>query len=139
MNSLGIRMFFNLMYPVSFPWSPSFTKSESFVLKKNYLWTQVSQFNSRQRLMVVISDLKHKSMHTIFFAINEQLCVDHSVGSHLCQGTWPPFHRSQCWSIQYKFLSRFVILSNGLQSSNIASMSQFSLCIGSNDLQLPSI
>ncbi len=87
-----------------------------------HLLADNSQFNTWERHVIFVSQLSHENLDTFLLSVNDELSIYGTVSSHFAESSWPPFNRLKSWSIEDKLLGLFIIFSNGLETSDIASM-----------------
>lgn len=80
-----------------------------------------------------ITDVDHKWVRAVVFAIDNQLGHHNSMVRRSTEGSNPPFGGSQGGRMDHKGLVRGIPCSGGLETADIRAMTQFSLSIAAND------
>ena len=101
------------------------------------LGPNVAHVDIFQRLVSLhITDLNDKRVRTEVLATDVELCHDDSVVGRPSQRTNPPFRRGQGRTVDGEGLVIGVICSRGLQTTDVRAVTQFRLCVASDDLIL---
>lgn len=75
-------------------------------------------------------------MKSLFLSVDYQLSIQCAVSRCLPQGSWPSLYRLQSGGIQNELLASLIKDSLSGEASHIAAMSQFSLAVVANELEV---
>jgi len=99
--------------------------------------SQIACLYSRAELpCLCISQLQHKGLHPMVRISNKKACKHDRVARKHAHVSRPVLCCRHTWSIDYEFVSHLIECSSRLQTCNIRAMTELSLSIASNNVDI---